>query len=84
MGLGARWDSGAFVVGLAVDANVTTIGSRWPISGQICGGPMAKEQRTEKMSKKPKKQTTPPKLGGSDRPTPPVTSVMPKGKEKYK
>jgi len=45
---------------------------------------MAKEQRSEKMSKKPKKDTSPPKGGGTDRPTPPMTSVMPKGKEKNK
>ena len=46
---------------------------------------MGKEQRNEKMSKKPKKDTSAPKgLASSDRPTPPVTSVMPRGKEKNK
>ncbi len=45
---------------------------------------MAKEQRNEKMSKKPKKDTSIPKGGSSDRPTPPMTAVMPKGKEKNK
>jgi hypothetical protein len=47
--------------------------------------PMGKEQRNEKMSKKPKKDTSAPKGPvTSDRPSAPVTSVMPKGKEKYK
>ena len=48
------------------------------------GGPMAKgEQRSNKMAKKPKKDTSPPKEhSASDRPMPPVTTVMPKGKEK--
>jgi len=41
---------------------------------------MAKEQRATKNTKKPKKDATPPKAAGSDRPTPPVTSVLPKGK----
>lgn len=47
---------------------------------------MAKEQRNEKMSKKPKKDTSAPKNNGSpsDRPMPPVTSVIPRGKEKNK
>lgn len=47
---------------------------------------MAKgEQRSNKMTKKPKKDVSPPKPGGpSDRPMPPQTTVMPKGKEKYK
>ena len=47
---------------------------------------MAKgDQRKEKMVKKPKKDTAPPKTGGtSDRPVAPVTAVMPKGKDKYK
>jgi len=45
---------------------------------------MAKEQRSEKMSKKPKKDTSPPKGGGTDRPMAPMTSVLPKGKEKNK
>ena len=49
--------------------------------------PMAKgEQRSNKMAKKPKKDNSPPKpgTGTSDRPTPPVTTVIPRGKEKYK
>ena len=41
---------------------------------------MSKEQRATKNTKKPKKDAVPPKAAGSDRPTPPVTSVMPKGK----
>lgn len=46
---------------------------------------MPKGQQTgNKMTKKPKKDTAPPKVGSSDRPTPPVTAVMPKGKEKNK
>lgn len=47
---------------------------------------MAKEQRNEKMSKKPKKDTSIPKSGGSpsDRPMPPVTTVIPRGKDKNK
>ena len=46
---------------------------------------MGKEQRNEKMSKKPKKDTSPPKPASpSDRPTPPVTSVIPRGKEENK
>jgi hypothetical protein len=46
---------------------------------------MGKEQRNEKTSKKPKKDTSPPKLASpSDRPTTPVTSVIPRGKEKNK
>jgi hypothetical protein len=46
---------------------------------------MGKEQRNEKMSKKPKKDTSAPKGPvTSDRPSAPVTAVMPKGKEKYK
>jgi hypothetical protein len=47
---------------------------------------MAKgDQRSNKMVKKPKKDTSPPKTGGtSDRPTPPVTVVIPRGKEKNK
>ncbi|MDB5874369.1 MAG: hypothetical protein JWQ07_3811 [Ramlibacter sp.] len=44
---------------------------------------MAKgDQRSNKMSKKPKKDTSAPKQGTSDRPTPPVTVVLPRGKEK--
>ncbi|WP_295855891.1 hypothetical protein [uncultured Xylophilus sp.] len=47
---------------------------------------MAKgDQRKEKMVKKPKKDTSPPKTGSvSDRPVPPVTSVIPRGKVKDK
>ncbi|HWP12125.1 MAG TPA: hypothetical protein VNN06_09910 [Ramlibacter sp.] len=46
---------------------------------------MAKgDQRSNKMVKKPKKDTSPPKQGGSDRPTPPVTAVIPRGKPKTK
>ncbi|MBK7654213.1 MAG: hypothetical protein IPJ18_02740 [Betaproteobacteria bacterium] len=44
---------------------------------------MAKgEQRSNKMAKKPKKDTSPPKQIGSDRPSPPQTVVIPKGKPK--
>ena len=45
-----------------------------------------RDQRSNKMVKKPKKDNSPPKEGGglSDRPTPPVTTVMPKGKLKNK
>jgi hypothetical protein len=47
---------------------------------------MAKgDQRTEKLSKKPKKDTTSPKGPlTSDRPMAPMTSVAPKGKLKNK
>ncbi len=46
---------------------------------------MGKEQRNEKMSRKPKKDTSPPKGGSpSDRPMAPVTTVIPRGKEKNK
>ena len=46
---------------------------------------MAKgDQRSNKMAKKPKKDTSPPKTGVSDRPTPPTTAVLPRGKEKNK
>ncbi len=47
---------------------------------------MAKgDQRSNKMAKKPKKDTSPPKQGGaSDRPTPPMTAVLPRGKIKNK
>ncbi len=46
---------------------------------------MGKEQRNEKMSKKPKKDTSAPKGPiSSDRPMPPMTSVAPRGKEKNK
>ena len=42
------------------------------------------EQRSNKQMKKPKKDNSPPKEGTSDRPTPPMTTVLPKGKMKYK
>lgn len=44
------------------------------------------EQRGNKMVKKPKKDTSPPKesLSSSTRPIPPTTSVLPKGKLKNK
>ncbi|MDF1486568.1 hypothetical protein PY257_15510 [Ramlibacter sp. H39-3-26] len=47
---------------------------------------MAKgDQHKEKMTKKPKKDAAPPKQpGASDRPTPPVTAVLPRGKLKNK
>ncbi len=46
---------------------------------------MAKgDQRKEKMAKKPKKDTSPPKEGTSDRPMPPTTTVIPRGKIKIK
>jgi len=47
---------------------------------------MAKgEQRSNKMAKKPKKDTSVPREGGvSDRPMPPVTAVIPRGKDKNK
>ena len=39
------------------------------------------EQRSNKLAKKPKKDTSPPKEGStSDRPMPPMTTVLPKGK----
>ena len=48
---------------------------------------MAKgDQRKEKMVKKPKKDTSPPRdaPSGSDRPVAPVTAVIPRGKIKDK
>jgi hypothetical protein len=47
---------------------------------------MGKEQRNEKMSKKPKKDNSAPSKGPvfSDRPVAPVTAVMPRGKDKNK
>lgn len=46
---------------------------------------MAKgDQRSEKLAKKPKKDSSEPKNSSSDRPNPPVTVVMPKGKLKNK
>jgi hypothetical protein len=41
---------------------------------------MSKEQRASKNTKKPKKDAAAPKAAGADRPTPPMTSVAPKGK----
>ena len=43
-----------------------------------------RSQRGNKMTKKPKKDTSPPKEVSSDRPQPPQTSVLPKGKLKNK
>jgi hypothetical protein len=45
-----------------------------------------RDQRSNKEAKKAKKDTGLPKTGGipSDRPMPPVTAVMPKGKLKNK
>ena len=42
------------------------------------------EQRSNKLQKKPKKDNSPPKESTSDRPMPPMTSVLPKGKLKNK
>jgi hypothetical protein len=44
------------------------------------------EQRSNKMAKKPKKDTSPPQESSSvsTRPVPPTTAVMPKGKMKNK
>ena len=42
------------------------------------------EQRSNKMTKKPKKDNSPPQESKSDRPTPPTTTVLPKGKLKNK
>lgn len=42
------------------------------------------EQRSNKLAKKPKKDNSPPKEGTSDRPMPPTTTVLPKGKLKNK
>jgi hypothetical protein len=38
------------------------------------------QQRSNKMAKKPKKDNTPPKNATSDRPMPPATAVIPRGK----
>ena len=43
-----------------------------------------RDQRSNKMVKKPKKDTSPPKETTSDRPMPPTTTVLPKGKLKNK
>jgi hypothetical protein len=49
------------------------------------GTNMAKgEQRSNKMAKKPKKDTAPPKTFTSDRPMAPATFVAPRGKVKDK
>lgn len=46
---------------------------------------MAKGIHHDKMAKKPKKDSSPAKPpAGSDRPTPPITAVAPKGKLKNK
>ena len=47
---------------------------------------MAKgDQRSNKMAKKPKKDSSPPKPPStSDRPSPPITAVIPRGKPKTK
>ena len=46
---------------------------------------MAKgDQRSNKMAKKPKKDTSAPRESTSDRPMPPSTTVLPKGKLKNK
>jgi hypothetical protein len=46
---------------------------------------MGKEQRNEKMTKKPKKDSAAPKgPATSDRPTAPTTTVLPRGKDKKK
>ena len=48
---------------------------------------MGHEQRREKMTKKPKKDTSAPKApagGDSARPTPSVTAIIPRGKLKDK
>lgn len=42
------------------------------------------EQRSNKMVKKPKKDNSTPKEATSDRPMPPTTTVLPKGKLKNK
>jgi hypothetical protein len=44
---------------------------------------MAKsDQRSNKMMKKPKKDTGAPKQFSSDKPMPPVTTIIPRGKPK--
>ena len=42
------------------------------------------EQKSNKQAKKPKKDNSVPKESFSDRPVPPMTTVMPKGKLKNK
>ena len=43
-----------------------------------------RDQKSNKLAKKPKKDNTPPRDQPSDRPTPPMTTVLPKGKLKNK
>jgi hypothetical protein len=43
-----------------------------------------RDQRSNKLQKKPKKDSSPPREQGSDRPMPPITAVVPKGKLKNK
>jgi hypothetical protein len=43
-----------------------------------------RQQRGNKEAKKPKKDAGAPKPGSSDRPVPPMTAVLPKGKEAKK
>ncbi len=38
------------------------------------------QQRSNKMAKKPKKDSAPPKNATSDRPMPPATTIIPRGK----
>ena len=55
----------------------------FPIRDDHRGCIMAKgEQRSNKMAKKPKKDTSAPKTFTSDRPTAPTTFVAPRGKVK--
>lgn len=42
------------------------------------------DQKSNKLTKKPKKDNSPPKEHTSDRPMAPVTTVIPRGKEKNK
>ncbi len=42
------------------------------------------DQKSNKMAKKPKKDTSPPKEHTSDRPMSPMTAVIPRGKDKDK
>jgi hypothetical protein len=43
-----------------------------------------RQQRGNKEAKKPKKDAGAPKAASADRPVPPMTSVLPKGKEAKK
>ena len=45
---------------------------------------MAKGMQSQKMVKKPKRDTSPPKEFSSDRPSPPITTVPLRGKLKNK